>query len=107
MFYDAPSRIHGMGIFSTVPIKKGTLIRFGSEWRTKNGFNSSCVPNVSPATTGTDGYQVREALKDVPAGEELTVNYRLFPGECNCGRCSQARSEDQSDKVCHCHEHRK
>ena len=43
-------------------------------------FNHSDTPNVAPDFT-LDRYGVYSAVRDIAAGEEITVNYELVDGE--------------------------
>jgi SET domain-containing protein len=84
-----PSSIHGVGAFAGRPIPYGSSIPLGPLVRHPSwgGFNHSCRPNIVLAEVG--GRSVAVALRNVAAGEELTVSYRdagwtvLF--DCSCG----------------------
>jgi quercetin dioxygenase-like cupin family protein len=74
-----PSKIHGQGIFAAVPIAASNLIapaRIGSK-RTPVGryTNHSLVPNAEMLPK-TDGSIDLVSLREICAGEEITVNYR-------------------------------
>jgi len=43
-------------------------------------FNHSDTPNVAPDFT-LDRYGIYSAVRDITAGEEITVNYELVDGE--------------------------
>jgi SET domain-containing protein len=53
----APSAIHGLGVFAAEPIARGAEV-----WRF------------------TPGFDLDLALRDIAAGEELTVDYALVDG---------------------------
>jgi hypothetical protein len=86
-----PSPIAGIGLFTAQPIPAGTTVLtcapvdFG-------GLNHSCDPNLGWADDAT-----LTAVRDIAAGEELTVDYATaitdpaFVLYCHCGtyRCRQ------------------
>ncbi len=114
------SSIHAAGCYTTRPIRKGAriceydgprfskaeadvryrdrivtyLFSFGTEGAVIDGFgtamfiNHSCAPNCE---TEEDNEQIFiTALRDIPAGEELTYEYHLHDsddtdGTCHCG----------------------
>lgn len=84
-----PSLIHGMGVMSTRDIAKGEKIYF-PPFGVEGGFNSSCDQNLSTEREDLDHWMVCTALRDIRAGEELTLGYALRQGwldECNCHIC--------------------
>ena len=100
MYYPLPkfltikdSGIHGLGLFATEDIPKGTKLGYshyvlGKETiRTPLGgfYNHSDYPNCRK-TTYTGGlasrHYVLKTIKDIEAGEEITVKYTFYkPGE--------------------------
>lgn len=82
------SKIQGMGIIATHPIKKGEIIPMPSmtkAWIHCGGFNHSCTNNISDRIPGQSAHeQKRTALRDIQVGEELTVSYHTRPVSCNC-----------------------
>ena len=70
-----PSKIHGMGVFTTCPIKKGEYIpSMGNEdfkGSKGQGYNHSYSPNFGWNEDFTRLVAYRDILKD----EELTINY--------------------------------
>lgn len=91
------SVIAGTGSFAVAPHPAGeAVITLGREVARVDDFtrvNHSCDPNL-----GWSGARVLTALRDIAAGEELTVDYATAiddPGfvlYCHCGstRCRQA-----------------
>ena len=85
IWYIAPSRIQGLGIFMRVPIRQGSLIglahwRAGGRWQTTQlgrFHNHSVSPNALSVNVGDQRYLV--AAVDLFAGDEITVDYRLQP----------------------------
>ena len=80
------SAIHGKGVFTVRPIKKGTTLPclpFRGQ-----GFNHSCDYNVS--RSGSTEWISNRNIKE---GEELTVWYGqpryLNYNNCNCPRCKE------------------
>jgi SET domain-containing protein len=118
------SAIHAAGCYTTTPIRKGALVTeytgpritkdeadllyanspvtylFGlgdgsvviDGHSTPMFINHSCDPNCE--TGEVDGRVWITAIKNIPAGAEITYDYRLYDGgdeenKCNCGtpRC--------------------
>ena len=77
------SAIRGMGLFSVAKHEEGEKIFEAldlSQFRKTtpmNNVNHSDEPNVELRVQGTTAYGI--ALKDVEAGEELTINYPDLP----------------------------
>ena len=97
--YKAKSEIHGYGIFAAEEILKGdhlpvTHIEMNSSWeghqlvRTIFGdyLNHSATPNCGISSSLHFGSEVfvyiAISLRDIEAGEELTVNYHLYRDIC-------------------------
>lgn len=110
-FYLAPSKIHGIGIFTNRAIKAGTIILMNIKalGNKCNGFNHSCANNIG--LNHNNNYKefgtFRRALRDIKRYEELTVDYRFYSigfytdssiwfGKytiCNCQSCLGKRNE--------------
>jgi len=130
------SAIHAAGCYTTAPIKKGTrVIEYTGPRITKEEadekyqnspttylfglgdgsyvidghgtamfINHSCDPNCE--TDEIRGRVWITAIRDIPAGEELTYDYCLYDGEdddatCNCGavNCRKTMySEEEVDR---------
>ena len=83
------SKIHGIGVFATRPIKAGEKLSpvMHNLWQFA-GLNHCCSPNVKLCW----GVRSIKALRDIQDGEELTVLYPegshvIASGICNCGVC--------------------
>lgn len=73
-FYAAKSEIDGRGLFSTKPFAPGSIVcpfrnQMGLRW-----INHSRTPNAT--ITKKDGKLRIVALRTIPAGTEITVDYR-------------------------------
>lgn len=111
------SRIHGVGVFATRPIKPGeSIARYhGKQVRhhgtyvvphkTKIGekklyeltgnlkyINHSCSPNAKLA-----GYKL-VALRQIATGQEITINYGQ--GNCDCKKHYVSAPQAEPDEVC-------
>lgn len=73
-FFIAKSPIHGRGMFTKVPFKKGHFIcRFINKYFLKFS-NHSRAPNASLAKF--KGKLIAYALRDINPNEEITLDYR-------------------------------
>ena len=87
----APSPIAGRGLFASDPIAAGRIVRAAPAAQL-GPVNHSCDPNL-----GWSDAQTLVAVRDIAAGEELTVDYATaiddpaFVMMCHCGtlRCRQ------------------
>ena len=83
-FKIAPSRIHGVGVFTRAFVKKGTvLFPVVSEHEKKvtllgSKVNHSYTPNCVLRKHGDDTWYI-VANKDIPANSELTGDYNDTP----------------------------
>ena len=92
-----PSPLHGKGMFARAPIRQGEVVTVwgGTLLLTEDDIagltdyiNHSCDPNVWMLDEVT-----LAARRDIPVGEELTIDYCLFEGDedhappwtCRCG----------------------
>lgn len=77
--YQAPSAIHGVGVFTEIPRSHGSVIGKAS----RNGMrtilgrfaNHSRNPNMIPVPTNDDELDFI-ACREIQAGEELSIDYR-------------------------------
>ena len=96
-----PSPIHGMGTFAGVHMSHGSSVSLGPLVRTRGwgGFNHSCRPNGVLAMVG--GRTLLVILRDVEAGEELTVSYGDAGAQpasgCRCGWCFESSEKSPED----------
>ena len=78
-FMIAPSDIEGQGVFATANIQKGEVIgpvRIGLS-RTVLGYRTNHSGRPNAETTGTvHGSGIMVARKDIPCGDEITIDYR-------------------------------
>lgn len=87
------SAIAGRGLFTTVPLRGGTVVGVDP-----GALNHSCDPSLAWAADGPD----LVAFRDVRAGEELTVDYAtastdddlLLRCHCETYRCRQLVTGD-------------
>src|ERR1700723_1424641 len=98
MYRQGVSRIDGIGVFAARPIRKGeTMEELPVDFR---GFNSSCIPNVSPG----DSSHLRYAMRNIAKDEEMTVHYQI--NGCRCGHCDHPKLEEyQNPSPCSCPDH--
>ena len=78
------SRIAGKGLFARAPVAAGAVVL---EQDGVGTLNHSCDPNL-----GWAGERTLVALRDIAAGDELTVDYATMtvaPWEMDC-RCGSA-----------------
>jgi len=81
----AKSPIHGLGLFATADIPKGTnlgrshYVLWGRMERTPLGafYNHSETPNIKRKLAGNDKWIIT-TIEDIKAGEELTAVYSLY-----------------------------
>lgn len=115
----------GLGLFAQVPIQKGDFIleyvgekiptavadehpgkylfEIDSEWtidgevpeNTARYINHDCHPNTEAEISEDDRIEIR-AIRDIAAGEELTIDYGdeyfdefIRPGGCKCASCER------------------
>src|SRR3989304_5679499 len=92
----AKSKIEGRGLFAIKPIKKGEIVAIKGgriiDWETLKKheklmmfLNHSCNPSV-----GVRGEITFTAMRDIKAGEELTIDYAMIDDDnykmkCYCG----------------------
>lgn len=73
------SEIHGVGVFSAIPLAHGepvAVLRIGRRWTVAGlTVNHSRDPNTAP-WMGRDDYLWAIALRPIKTGEEITMNYR-------------------------------
>jgi hypothetical protein len=78
--YVAPSQIHGLGCFASVPISKGGLVWRGNGFIPKHIYdfadNARYINDSFTPNTGLDADGNTVALRDIAAGEEITESYR-------------------------------
>ena len=79
--YHTKSHIHGIGVFTSVNLKRGVVIgvshaNYDGQWymTTHGYYNHSKHPNC--IVENRDNLKLIIALVDINAGEELTVDYR-------------------------------
>lgn len=93
-----PSPIHGEGAFATRLIRRGEMVPLLTVgtigW---GGFNHSCDPNLGSYLEVDDDHAVRQALRDIQPGEELTIRYSTAP-KCYCQTCKGQHSSSH----CNC-----
>jgi hypothetical protein len=88
----AGSRIAGHGLFATAPVDRGRVVLRLGDVDVRSRLNHSCEPNLGWADDST-----LVAVRDIAAGEELTVDYATritdpeFVMMCHCEtyRCRQ------------------
>ncbi|MCC6199021.1 SET domain-containing protein [Candidatus Nomurabacteria bacterium] len=128
--------INGLGIFTMAPIEKGTyiidyvgklltadeadakggqyLFEINSKWTIDGSarsnlaryINHSCRPNCESDTFDRSKRITITAIKNIPAGEELTYDYGksfwneyIKPKGCNCAKCIEKRSQENTVKT--------
>jgi hypothetical protein len=85
-----PSAIHGQGVFATRDTPAHAFVR-PPRGRVFRGYNHSCAPNARIVFSAElAAHSVRRGvvrlLRDVSAGEEITLAYGPFR-PCRCPRC--------------------
>jgi len=86
-FYAEKSSIHGMGLFTSVNIKKGEeILQFADlmrktimvDWITNAGKLVNHQTDGNTVMQRQNHLFILIASKDISAGEELTTNYKLL-----------------------------
>ena len=86
-WYVGKSSIDGWGAFTTRPIREGEAIDIGINYNTRHPFvtefaswiNHSRNPTTSVRYDEGDGVYYIRANRYLPAGTEITVDYRKTP----------------------------
>jgi SET domain-containing protein len=70
----APSRVHGLGVFAAAPIAKGMPV-----WQFTPGFDLDLDPAMLDGLA-LEPHGVDVIVRDIAAGEELSVDYAFVDG---------------------------
>ena len=92
------SKIHGVGTFAAKDFKRGTILPvlftlYSREYLNSKkfgGYNHSCKPNIKINAAKDYLDRGNLAIRNIKAGEELTVSYgsdHFLEGQCNCPLC--------------------